>query len=497
MIAYSYVRFSTKVQATGTSLERQLKASKEFCIKHQLELSPISFNDLGISGYKAVRRPELEQMLEAIKSGDIQPGSYILIEAIDRLSRKGISHTQDVLKAILSHGVNVAFVGEDSKTLMNTVLTKESLNDLSSVILVALAADLAYKESLRKSKLVKAAKAIARDKAKSGKVLPARVSFWLEYQSDHYVFNDKLSIIKDIVRLRQEGKGYRTIASYLNDRGIPSPTGKKWTHSSIVVILNNHSLYGAYQTNQMIDGQLVPDTLIPDYYPALITYEEFLQLKGDGVNSAAGAKPSDNPFAGLIRCQCGSSMRLRVRRNKASEYQYHYCIASVEGGCDQKRTIRGLTDILFQIMDKLEIKSTSKKNLKQTEIKALDEKISQLNNMLLQLASPPLSIMETISQLEKQKQELLSADAPIVDSKDVKKLASINDTLEYNMIIKRLVQKVVIHKFDTRANSFRVEVFKTDNHKQNFLVKDGRILFKSDTKALTELLRSFKDVEDV
>ncbi len=83
-------------------------------------------------------------MLEAIQTGDIPSGSYILIEAIDRLSRKGISHTQDILKKILQYDVKVAFVGENAKTLQGHILNKDSFNDLSSVILVALAADLAH-----------------------------------------------------------------------------------------------------------------------------------------------------------------------------------------------------------------------------------------------------------------------------------------------------------------------------------------------------------------
>ena len=142
--AFSYVRFSTKSQATGTSLERQLNASRLFCTQHGLRLSNQSYHDLGISGFKNVRRPELEQMFEAIQTGVIPAGSFILIEAIDRLSRKGISHTQDILKKILQHDIKVAFVGEDAKTLQGQVLNKDSLNDLSSVIMVALAADLAH-----------------------------------------------------------------------------------------------------------------------------------------------------------------------------------------------------------------------------------------------------------------------------------------------------------------------------------------------------------------
>lgn len=500
--AYSYVRFSTKLQSKGSSLERQLKASQEFCTLHNLQLSTKSFRDLGVSAFKNTNRPELEQMLEAIKEGEISKGSYILIEAIDRLSRKGISHTQTVLKDILSYGVNVAFVGEDAKTLQNTVLNQDSLNDLSTVILVALAADLAHKESLRKSKLIKASKAIARDNAKDGKKNKFHVGFWLKYNDDkkEYIFSERLDVVRLIVNDRLKGLGPRKIATHLNDLEIPSPLGKQWNHMTITKVITNPALYGAYQTTVMIDQKAVPDTLIEDYFPAVVNKDTFMLLQADSSKANKGKPSKANPFGGLLKCSCGHGMNFSVKYDKrkngdAKEYQYHFCSASTEGRCKFKKKIRDLVPLLVEIMDKLEIKETPRKNIAKQEIISITEKIEQLNNMLLQLDKPPLSVLKTISELESKKEKLLKEpEQQSINQQDVKRLSSINDTFEYNQLLKRIVDRIIIHQYDT---SYRVEVKKLDGHKQNFLIKNNKVLFKSDTKALTELLRSFKDVEDV
>ncbi|WP_039660878.1 recombinase family protein [Pantoea sp. MBLJ3] len=498
--AFSYVRFSTKSQATGTSLERQLNASKLFCQQHNLELSSKGYNDLGISGFKNVKRPELDQMLEAIQSGVIPSGSYILIEAIDRLSRKGISHTQDVLKSILLHDIKVAFVGEDAKTLAGQILNKNSLNDLSSVILVALAADLAHKESLRKSKLIKAAKAIIREKAQQGKKIRGHTMFWIDWSESNnkFVLNDKKSIIKEIVKLRLAGNGPRKIATVLNEQQIPSPSGKQWNHMTVKVALRSPTLYGAYQTHQIIEGKAVPDILIKDHYPAITNYETYLQLQSDSSKANKGKPSKANPFSGILKCSCGHGMnfskKVMVYKDKPHEYEYHFCSASTEGRCPNKKRIRDLVPLLTSLMDKLTIKQTTKKNLNLEEIKLKEQKIEKLNLMLLEMDNPPLSVLKTIQKLEEELNLLLkTTDSPDVSQNDVESLSSINDAQEYNMHLKRIVRKIEVHQLDTTGKNLRIKVLKTDGHSQNFLIKSGEVLFKSDTEQMKNLLKTMKE----
>jgi DNA invertase Pin-like site-specific DNA recombinase len=47
-------------------------------------------------------------MLEAIEKGQIEQGSTIIIESLDRLSRRGIDVTQQIIKSILQHNVFIA-----------------------------------------------------------------------------------------------------------------------------------------------------------------------------------------------------------------------------------------------------------------------------------------------------------------------------------------------------------------------------------------------------
>ncbi|ELT1236941.1 recombinase family protein [Salmonella enterica] len=496
-LAFSYARFSTKSQAIGTSLERQLNASRLFCSERGLTLSPKGYHDLGVSGFKQVKRPELEQMLQAIQSGDIPSGSYILIEAIDRLSRKGISHTQDVLKQILQYKVKVAFVGEDAKTLNGQVLDEHSLNDLSSVILVALAADLAHKESVRKSKLVKAAKLIIRKKATEGHKVRGHTMFWIDWsdKKQDFVLNDRVKDVQTIIQLRREGQGPRKIAKTMNELGIKGPRGNLWNHMSVTIVLKSPVLYGAYQTHQIIEGQKIPDVLLENHYPALLTKEEYITIQADSSKANKGRPSKANPFSGVLRCECGQGMLFSKRTNLDKngdplEYEYHFCIGSTEGRCKNKKRIRDLVPLLASIMDKLVINQTPKNNLNTELIKATEQKIEKLNNMLVELDNPPISVLKTIQKLEQELDILLNTHVEEPVQADVKTLSSISDAQEYNQHLKRLVKQIVVYQINGPKN-LRIKVHKTDGHYQNFLIKDGKVLFKSDTKALKELIDEF------
>ncbi len=121
-----------------------MTAAIEYCQKNNLTLSSKSFKDLGISAYKEVDRPSLSDLHQCIANGSIRDGDVIIIEKLDRLSRQGIATTQAMLQDILSQGVIVVSLMDGMR------LDRHSLNDLTLVIRIAIAADIANKESLAK-----------------------------------------------------------------------------------------------------------------------------------------------------------------------------------------------------------------------------------------------------------------------------------------------------------------------------------------------------------
>jgi DNA invertase Pin-like site-specific DNA recombinase len=84
--AISYIRFSDPSQAKGDSYRRQLAATQAFCKANELQLmseSEYMFFDKGISAFSGRLRDDttdLSLFLSLVKSGDISPGTTLIVE---------------------------------------------------------------------------------------------------------------------------------------------------------------------------------------------------------------------------------------------------------------------------------------------------------------------------------------------------------------------------------------------------------------------------------
>src|SRR5271166_5958579 len=148
MKAISYLRFSTVEQKLGNSTARQLKAAREYCLRNGLDLDEsLSIADEGLSGYKGhnVERGSLGHFLAEVKAGKIPAGTALIIENLDRLSRQGIRVTTDLLNDLTDNGIEVHILSG------NHVLKPNFNNDPMDIMRVIFQADLAYKESVKKS----------------------------------------------------------------------------------------------------------------------------------------------------------------------------------------------------------------------------------------------------------------------------------------------------------------------------------------------------------
>src|SRR5947208_3498002 len=109
--AYSYLRFSSPAQATGDSIRRQTQAREQWLAAHpeaHLDASLV-MTDAGRSAY---RRKDwdtyaLARFVEHIKSGRVEPGSYLLVENLDRLSREDAGEATELFLSIVNRGVIV------------------------------------------------------------------------------------------------------------------------------------------------------------------------------------------------------------------------------------------------------------------------------------------------------------------------------------------------------------------------------------------------------
>src|SRR3954470_2973820 len=92
-LAYSYIRFSSAKQAAGDSLRRQVEGTERVCKREGWALDDsLNLRDLGVSAFRGsnVKEGALAAFLEAVRTGKVQPGSILIVESLDRLSRNQV-----------------------------------------------------------------------------------------------------------------------------------------------------------------------------------------------------------------------------------------------------------------------------------------------------------------------------------------------------------------------------------------------------------------------
>lgn len=492
--AYSYIRFSSKKQEQGDSVRRQTELAEQYAHANNLILSDKNFQDLGISAFKEGNRPSLGDMLEAIEKGQIEQGSTIIIESLDRLSRRGIDVTQQIIKSILQNNVFIASLVD------GLLLNRESTNDLVSVIRIALAADLAYKESEKKSQRLRETKGQQRQRALNGEVINKILPFWLERKQNKFVFSDKLDTVKRIIELRRKGLGTNKIAKALNNEGHKPLRSAGWNHTTVGKTINSVALYGAYQTSETTkDRKVILLDIVENYYPAVITKEEFMLLQSDQKQNKPGYKSEHNAFTGILKHECGGALVRKFHVVSGKTYQYHVCANARDGKCNVTKNFKNIEIALYRIMKELKLeKKTSSDETLLVERNSVKAKIQELNDILLKFSKIPISVIQTINNLEEKLQgleeKIKQQDSIIISEKafDFHRLQEIKDPQEMNMMLKRVIEKITVFNI---GKKWKVKVTYRNKHSQSFIWDGEKISFISDTKKLLELIKSH--VEEV
>lgn len=112
-LAYSYLRFSDPKQEKGDSIRRQTQNREDWLAAHPgvaLDKSLYAGGEMADRGRSAYRRKNwdtyaLAQFCKHIKSGRVEPGSYLLVENLDRLSRENAGEALQLFLEIVNAGI--------------------------------------------------------------------------------------------------------------------------------------------------------------------------------------------------------------------------------------------------------------------------------------------------------------------------------------------------------------------------------------------------------
>lgn len=477
--AYSYTRFSTPEQSQGDSSRRQTAAAEAYANANGLELDgALTFRDLGVSAYRGrnAAAGRLGDFLEAVKQGAVPPGSFLLVENLDRISRQTARKALRTLEAIVEAGVTLVTL-TDGKAYTESNLD----GDPFSLMMAIMTFVRAHEESELKGRRVRAAWENKRKLAvANGVPLTKRTPGWLTLSEGGKlrIDREKAAVVRRIFKMTLDGVGQHAIASTLNQEKVEPFKSDRWHRSYVKKILENPATFGRLVAHRIEyeGGRKIrkPAVTADNHFPAIVTesdwnrIQEMRDLGSSGHRARStpkGDAPLQNILASLARCPKCEGTMTRVNKGPTGGYPYLVCARAKAGaGCQYvsvrmasveasilERTAAALTDIpsgdpeaddnLRALDDELELAREKAENV--TEAIAARGITGALGDRLRKLE-------KLIGRLEAQRAKALAKlqDAPLLMMKvEALKLALAEprpDRRQINALLRQMARAVSV-----------------------------------------------------
>lgn len=318
--AIGYVRFSTVKQEHGDSRERQTLAARDFAERHGLVITEW-VEDLGVSAYKGdhLNSGALGKLTQRIIAGEIEQGTTIIVEQLDRLSRQGHRKALRWLEDVCERGLRIGVVVGDK--FYDEQSLRENMLDTIEILMKA---KLANDESLHKGRRVGEAWKRKIEATQQGAVLTKGCPGWLVPTAQgkgvagtsFNIIEERAAAIRAIFHMSAEGTGIGTIAKQLTTQGHMAwgRSGNGWTPTHIRRLLEGAAPEGdfiPYEANpKKPNGERVVG-----YYPRIVDADLVARgragLKGRKQTGGRHRNLYSNLFQGLVVCrECRGKMTM-------------------------------------------------------------------------------------------------------------------------------------------------------------------------------------------
>ncbi|RZQ52920.1 hypothetical protein C1E23_11685 [Pseudoalteromonas phenolica] len=430
--AYRYIRFSSQMQAKGTSYERQLFAVQEWIEQHpNIELSSDTFEDLGLSGFKGEHLENaFGRLLVAIQNNKIVKGDYILIEAVDRMGRLEPMDMLPLLQKIVQAGVNIVTLDD---------LVEYNTKSLNSGLLQVLIGKFQQAHQYSKSLSGRVAESwnIRRKKAKKGDFVKMRTPFWLD--SHHKVIPEYASIIRQIFEWYLIGDGQRLIQRRLKEQW-PEIFGDGFRKDFLLRIKGNGSkVVNAGTIKKWLENKVVIGYWgdIPNVFEPAISEELFYKVQNAlRKRTKRASKPHHYFIGGIAKCRCGANLTFVKNKGKNGNISvnsrcttrgrlgYDKSDDGEEFGCDNSKTIPAvvldviahqcLTDVVYKLsVDHKEKEVSERLHVLEGKLAEISQKIT---NLLKLVESGVDEAIDRVASLNYDKLSLINEKEKLIES---------------------------------------------------------------------------------
>lgn len=349
-MACAYIRVSTDLQEEY-SPDAQLRLLKEYAAGHDIILTDI-YQDLGISGRKADKRPQFQQMIAEAKSKE-HPYDVILVWKFARFARN--QEESIVYKALLKkNNVDVISVSEPLPDGFIGSLVERIFEWMDEYYSIRLSGE------VKRGMVQKALSGgyngqppIGYKKEKGPDTIPYPDPYYAEM------------VHRCFYMFAVENRAFSQIAATVNNLGYRTRRGNKWESRNITDMIQNPFYIGKIRWNNAknrshkIEGETI---IVDGRHEAIIDKQLWDKAKERYAVITASQSHSKREsihkhwLSGILKCpSCGGSLAYQRGYNKRSgkEFPHFICWKSVKGLCDTRNSIsvpKAETDVMCGLM---------------------------------------------------------------------------------------------------------------------------------------------------
>lgn len=342
-----------------------------WCTKHGIELSTDRFLDEGKSGYAGEHlgeKGQLRRFIDLVDAGKIEPGSYLIVESLDRLSRQNVWLAVPLFMNLIEKGIRIVTLMDDK-----VYTSAGGAQDLVLSIFVMIRA---HEESATKaSRAADKWQSVFKKARENGTPVGRRVSKWLMLEGDKYIVNEeRAAIVRRVFDMCIRGHGLVAISQALNREGIPAFRDGTWCPSSVSDMLGNRAVLGEYQPK---DG----GPPIKHFFPQIVSDDTFHQAHAawDTRRTGKVTRQAANfqLWQGVGVCAyCGAAMH-----SNRKHVMYLICSNKRKGLCDAKAIKMERSEAVFKQM----LFALGTRVLVEDDTATTEKELTSVNGRLLEL----------------------------------------------------------------------------------------------------------------
>lgn len=453
MLAFSYIRWSSTQQTSGDSLRRQTDLAASYAAQHNLTLDNTSFQDHGVSAFKGknVVEGKLGTFLQAIDEGTIETPCYLLVEALDRITRNEIADATQLFLSIIQRGVTIVVLQSEQLFSKETISAD---NGISLIIAISMLVQ-GYTDSAKRGKRVGEAWDQKRQKMTEGVIASRHCPSWLDVSEDgtRFIVNEeKAAIVRRMFSLAFAGNGVHSIAKIFNAEGVPTISKRRqrndhgelteptqvWTPGNISGFFRHECVFGRWRraSKRRSDG---PEC-IDNYYPEIVSKEDYDAIAVSRSKRTANGgfrQGTSNLFSGLTKCAyCDTALKFkgldaaRPKAKATNKSVYLHCRRAMVHACtaDKIPYMPLESDLLSYLIN------WQNRDLNPQQMASNTRSVRSTLEQELALRESELDALVKVITLTKSSPEVLAARIDDVQSQidklkdDIKKLTATNLT---------------------------------------------------------------------